>query len=527
MGHISARRSMRLVDYFMRALDRGPDRIAFMDETRSVTYGEADLISSRIAAGLQSLELGDAPKVAVLSPNRAKAFEVVLGIVRSGAIWVPANMRNAPQVNAGFLKTADCNCLFYDSSLANDVAKILEMSPNIKVAICIDGEPLSGGMTLDELIDRTTSRPEEPSDDPDTLVMILPTGGTTGQPKAVMITNQVWSSVVATAWECMRPHDRVAFLVAGPMTHGAGIVALMMLAAGPEFVVLRKPDPQGVMQAIDEKKITHLFVPPTMLNMIMEHPSLDEFDFSSLEHMVISASPIAPEKLRKAISIFGDAICESFGQAEAPMFLTFLSNADLREAETGDNARRYGSCGRATLGVRVEIMGEDGKILPIGQRGEIVARGSIVFPGYYRNPQATEDTFAFGWHHTGDVGYKDEQGFVYIVDRKKDMIVTGGFNVFSAEVEAVIVSHPAVRECVVIGVPDDKWGEAIKAVIELVEGGAVSPSEIQAIVRDALGGVHTPKSVDIWPELPRSTNGKILKSEVRAHFWQGRERAVG
>ena len=212
------------------------------------------------------------------------------------------------------------------------------------------------------------------------------------------------------------------------------------------------------------------------------------------------------------------------------MLLTFMSNQDLRCAAPGDDAqlpRRFASCGRATLNTRVEVMDDTGALLPAGEKGEIVARGGMIFSGYFNNTAATEEARQFGWHHTGDVGFKDENGFVYIVDRKKDMIITGGFNVFSGEVENVILGHPAVLECAVIGVPDAKWGEAIKAVVLLKSGQTATADEIIAMVKGKLGGVHAPKSVEFWPDLPRSPNNKVVKAEIRRQFWTGNDRAVG
>ena len=238
------------------------------------------------------------------------------------------------------------------------------------------------------------------------------------------------------------------------------------------------------------------------------------------------AAPIAPGKLKEAMEVFGPCLCQAYGQAEAPQLITFLSTADLLDAMREGKEGRFASCGRATLNMRVEIMDDEGLLLPPGQRGEIVARGNLVFPGYYQNAAATAEVSRFGWHHTGDIGYKDDEGFVYIIDRKKDMIITGGFNVFSNEVEQVILSHPAVQECAVVGVPDDKWGEAIKAVVELKPGLRCSEQEVMTLVREKLGSVHTPKSVEFWPEIPRSTNGKVLKKDVRQRYWKGRDRAV-
>jgi acyl-CoA synthetase (AMP-forming)/AMP-acid ligase II len=243
--------------------------------------------------------------------------------------------------------------------------------------------------------------------------------------------------------------------------------------------------------------------------------------------MVIAASPIAPAKLKEAMEVFGPVICQSFGQAEAPMFITFLSTHDLLTSPPENWPGLWASCGRATLGQRVEIMADNGRILPNGERGEIVVRGDLVFPGYFQNPTATAEVSEHGWHHTGDIGYKDKAGFIYIVDRKKDMIVTGGFNVFSAEVEQVISGHPDVEDCAVVAVPDAKWGEAVKAVVQLKLGRSLDQAELIALVRSTLGSVHAPKTVDFVDQLPRSSNGKVLKRDVRQAYWIGSDRQVG
>jgi acyl-CoA synthetase (AMP-forming)/AMP-acid ligase II len=220
--------------------------------------------------------------------------------------------------------------------------------------------------------------------------------------------------------------------------------------------------------------------------------------------------------------VFGPIVCQCYGQAEAPMFLTFLSSRDLLDGPE----ERWSSCGRSTLAVRLEIMGPDGELLGPRQRGEIVARGNLTMVGYYRNAEATAAMTTNGWRRTGDIGFRDEQGFVYIVDRAKDMIITGGFNVFSVEVEQVILEHPAVLDCAVIGIPDPKWGEAVSAIVELKSGADFSESEIIALVRARLGSIHAPKTVEVWPNLPRSPAGKVVKAEIRERYWRGRSRAV-
>jgi acyl-CoA synthetase (AMP-forming)/AMP-acid ligase II len=217
---------------------------------------------------------------------------------------------------------------------------------------------------------------------------------------------------------------------------------------------------------------------------------------------------------------------QSFGQAEAPMFCTYLSPQDHLVIGSNTKEKRLASCGRQTLQTRVRIMDDEGNILPPNERGEIVVQGNLVMTGYYKNPEATEEVSTFGWHHTGDIGYIDEDGYVYIVDRKKDMIITGGFNVYPSEIEQVIWGHPSVQDCAVIGAPDEKWGEAVKAVIELKPGCTLEEEEIISLCKKTLGSVKAPKSVEIWKSLPRTPVGKVRKKDIRASYWSDKERAI-
>jgi acyl-CoA synthetase (AMP-forming)/AMP-acid ligase II len=416
--------------------------------------------------------------------------------------------------------------LFFHPSLQAQVEQLRESVPSLQHLVCLETPSDTGvGVGLDEFIERASEAAPEPVDDPTRTETVFPTGGTTGLSKAAMWTQRTWDSAIKAFWTCL-PTDRPAVhLVAAPMTHGAGVVGLMMMAEGASNVVLPSADALGILMAIERHQVTHFYIPPTVLYNMLAHPRVREFDYSSLRAIVLAAAPVAPAKFREAMEVFGPVMCQSFGQAEAPMFLTFLATRDLLEAPEGSD--RWSSCGRATLGQRIEIMDDEGRLLPPGSRGEIVARGDLVFGGYYENAAATEEVSKFGWHHTGDVGYKDESGFVYIVDRKKDMIVTGGFNVFSAEVEHVIAGHPAVEDCAVVGIPDEKWGEAVKAVIQLKPGAQAQGDEIVQLVKSKLGSVHAPKTVDFVASLPRSPNGKVLKREIRDKFWEGAQRRVG
>lgn len=518
---------MRLIDYFRRGMQSAPDRAAFVnsDGSGACSYSQVGGLAESIASGLQAAGSGDA-NVAVYSPNDPMAFCAMMGIFRAGGRWVPINMRNPVPVNAAFLRATNCSVLFFHPSLNAQVKELRATVPSLEHLVCLETPAEHGvGIGLDEFVARSSMPATEPVDDPARSETVFPTGGTTGLSKAAIWTQRTWDSAIKAFWTCL-PTDRPAVhLVAAPMTHGAGVVALMMMAEGATNVVLPSANALGILDAIQRHRVTHFYIPPTVLYNLLAHPRVREFDYSSLKAIVLAAAPVAPAKFKEAMDVFGPVMCQSFGQAEAPMFLTFLSTRDLLKAPPGSD--RWSSCGRATLGQSVEIMDNEGNLLPCGQRGEIVARGDLVFDGYYRNPEATAEVSKFGWHHTGDVGFKDEQGFVYIVDRKKDMIVTGGFNVFSAEVEHVIAAHPAVEDCAVVGVPDDKWGEAVKAVIQLKPGLRATEEEIVQMVKNRLGSVHAPKTVDFVTNLPRSPNGKVLKREIRDQFWAGTERRVG
>lgn len=518
---------MRLIDYFRRGLLKSPERTAFVNANGSARYSYADvnIVAEKIAAGLHAAGSTDA-NVAVFSPNDPKAFCAMMGIFRAGARWVPLNTRNPVPINAAFLRTTECTVLFYHPSLADQVEELRTAVPSLVHFICLDESvPTGPGMSLESFTANAHQSAPEPGDIAARVETVFPTGGTTGLSKAALWTQRTWDSGVKAFWSCL-PTDRPAVhLVAAPMTHAAGVVALMMMAESTTNVILPSADTLGMLQAIERHRVTHFYVPPTVLYNMLAHPEVRNYDYSSLQAIVLAAAPVAPAKFKEAMDVFGPVMCQSYGQAEAPMLLTFLSTRDLQEST--ETVERWSSCGRATLGQRVEIMDDDGTILAPGERGEIVARGDLVFGGYFRNENATADVSTFGWHHTGDIGYKDPHGFIHIVDRKKDMIVTGGFNVFSAEVENVIAGHPAVEDCAVIGVPDAKWGEAVKAVIQLKPQADATEEEIIKLVKSTLGSVHAPKTIDFVTLLPRSPNGKVLKREIREQYWKGVERRIG
>jgi acyl-CoA synthetase (AMP-forming)/AMP-acid ligase II len=315
-------------------------------------------------------------------------------------------------------------------------------------------------------------------------------------------------------------------LCVAPLSHAAGVVAFAMFSLGATNVVMPGFEPLEVLRAIEQHRVTHLFLPPTALYKLLALPEIAKFDYSSLRVFLLAGSPVSPDKLKRAVEIFGPCMCQSYGQTEAPMLLTWLDQKTVAAAAGGEHPERLASCGRATSAVRLAIMDDEGHLLAANQTGEIVARGTLVTPGYYNLPEATAEIRKFGWHHTGDVGYRDDDGFFYIADRKKDMIITGGFNVFSAEVEAGIMALPDVHECAVIGVPDETWGEAVKALVVLEQGSSLDEQAIISHCKTKLGGMKSPKSVEFRSEIPKTPAGKLDRKTLRAPYWKGTERAV-
>jgi acyl-CoA synthetase (AMP-forming)/AMP-acid ligase II len=516
---------MRLIDYFDRGAQRYPERVCLTDERRSLSFAETETLTHRIGGGLIANGMAPQTAAAVLSHNDIDAFACILGILRAGCAWMPVNARNSVDDNVYILDHNECAWLFYHSAFAEAVEAIRLGAPKIRGFVCVD-RANGADPWLQDWVAPYPERAPYVVVKPDDLTSIWPSGGTTGRSKGVMLTHLNFTTMIANFASSMPYDEPGVHLVAAPMTHAAGCVAMPLLATGATQVVIPKADPLEIMRCIEAHRVTTLFLPPTAIYSMLAHPRVREFDYSSLKHFVYAAAPMSAEKLKECLEVFGPVMAQTFGQAESPMLCTFLS--PKQHLVIGDPLleRRLMSCGLPTLFTQVEIMDDAGRLLGPEERGEIVTRGNLVMKGYFKNPQATEEASRFGWHHTGDIGLKDADGYVYIVDRKRDMIISGGFNLYPSEIEQVIWGHPAVQDCAVIGVPDEKWGEAVKAVVELKPGHEASPEALMAFCRERLGGMKTPKSVEVWAQLPRSPVGKVLKRDIREKFWVGIARRV-
>lgn len=521
---------MRAIDYFDKAAEAFPDRIALIDGSTRLTYRELRDASVRVARALCGAGLQAEERVAIFSPNDARVLACMVAIMRSGGTWVPINHRNANDANIQFMNYAETKWLFYHSNFREQALEMQTRVPSLQYLICIDTTD-GGNPSLAQFMQRgaQTEIPDwaDPRGNPSRLVGLVPTGGTTGPAKGVCVTSDSWGAFIETAahyWQI--EEGPPVCLSTAPLSHAAGVIAYALFTLGATNVVMPRFDSGAVLQHIEQYRVTHLFLPPTAFYGLLEHPEAKQRDHSSLKLLLLAASPVSPDRVKQGVELFGPCICQSYGQTEAPMIMTWLDRKTVAAAAAGDHPERLRSCGKASYGVRLAIMDEQGRLLLPNQTGEIVARGALVTPGYHNLPEATAEIRTFDWHHTGDVGYYDEDGYFYIVDRKKDMIITGGFNVYSAEVESCLMALPGVFECAVVGVPHEKWGEAVKAFVVLREGAVLTEDEIIAHCKDKLGGVKSPKSIQFCAEIPKTAAAKIDRKKLRAPYWEGIDRKV-
>ncbi|HUO92955.1 MAG TPA: AMP-binding protein [Rhizomicrobium sp.] len=521
---------MRSIDYFDRGAEIDPDRDAIVDGDKRITFRELSDLTFKVASALRGVGIKRQEPIAIYAPNHWSVLVCLLGLWRAGQIWIPVNARNAMDANIQYMNYVRTTWLFYHSQYADEARQLLAAVPTIRGAVCLDRE---GGNhpSLERFLAEKGAGEFVDESDPfgklEEVVGIFPTGGTTGPAKGVIVNNLGWGTMLEIAGNAWRRDGvKPICLVTAPLTHAAGPVSTVALSLGATNVIMPGFNALEVLQNIERHKITHIYLPPTALYALLDHPDLHKYNYSSLKICLLVGSPVSPDKLKRAVEVFGPCMCQCYGQVESPMITTWLPPEVVAAAASGDHPERLKSCGKPSYPVRVGIMDDDGNLLPVGETGEIVVRGALVSHSYFEKPAETLEARKFGWHHTGDVAYRDADGYFYIVDRKKDMIVTGGFNVFSAEVESCVMELNSVAECAVIGVPHDRWGEAIKAVVVRANKSDVGEEEIIAYCKKRLGGVKAPKSVEFWDEIPKTANNKLDKKAIRSRFWAGAERNV-
>jgi acyl-CoA synthetase (AMP-forming)/AMP-acid ligase II len=515
---------MRLIDYLDKGAMLGEKSPCLTMGANDLSYGEVRRFSHRVARGLQRSGIAPGDKVAVLSSNDAQAFACVFGISRAAAVWCPVNPRNEAAENRFVLSAFDCVALIFHSAYAPMVEQMRAGLPKVRLFVCID-QPCAFAPSLVQWLEGASEANVDIATIDD-LAMIAGTGGTTGQPKGVMLSGRNLETMSALTLMGYPFEGRPSYLALAPLTHAAGVLCLPVMALGGRVVIMPKPDLGEFLALIERHRITHTFLPPTLIYMLIEHPKLAQTKRDCLQCFWYGAAPISAARLEEALTKIGPVMAQLFGQTEAPMMISMMTPREHFNADGSVARTRLSSAGRPGPLTQVATMNSDGALLATGETGEIVIRGSLVMMGYYKDPAATAEAGRHGWHHTGDIGRLDEEGYLFIVDRAKDMIITGGFNVYSAEVEQALMQHPDVQDSGVIGLPDEKWGEKVVAVVQLRTGRNVRPEELVTFVKARIGSVKAPKLVEIWTDLPRSKVGKVLKKEIRAEMLKRTARAA-
>jgi acyl-CoA synthetase (AMP-forming)/AMP-acid ligase II len=495
---------------------------------RARCWDEFEVRVARFAGGLQSLGVRPGERVAILALNSDRYLETYVAVPWAGAVVVPLNMRWSPAENIYAINDSGARFLLVDEMFAALAASIRSEIASVSAVIHMgDGATPAGMMSYEHLIESSVPFPDAGRTGED-LAGIFYTGGTTGFPKGVMLSHRsLWASAAgALSLIPTLTRDSVC-LHAAPMFHIADFAHTMLsLLVGAQHVIIPTFTPEHVLAAIQEHRVTGILLVPTMIHRLVTHPLLPKADLSSLQHILYGASPMPEETLRHAIRALPRCrFFQAYGQTE----LSPLATALTSEYHTfeGSTAGKLTSAGRAMSCCDVEVVDGEGIEVPRGTVGEIRVRGFNAMLGYWNKPEETAATLRNGWVYTGDAGRMDEGGFLYVVDRIKDMIISGGENVYTVEVENACVNHPAVSQCAVIGVPDDTWGEAVLAIVVLKDGQHLSAEDLIVHCHRLIAGYKCPRSVKFRSEpLPLSGAGKVLKRELRAPYWEGRRRQV-
>jgi acyl-CoA synthetase (AMP-forming)/AMP-acid ligase II len=501
-----------------------PNDVAMSLSGRTTTFAQLDEAASRIANALIALGVKPDDRVAVYAMNSDLYMEVLFGCIKARATLVGVNARLAPAEVAYVLDDSQAKVFFVGHHFYDAAALALGQAKVTPHTVALNGGHAAWQDYQALKADAATQDPMLAAQDDDDVVQLY-TSGTTGLPKGVQITDanylRFFEYGIGAQWARYDAGDPV--LIAMPMFHVAGINSgILAIAQGAKAVILESVDPVEILRLISTEKIKHAFFVPAVINILLQVNAKIPTDFGSLERIFYGASPIAEDLLIEAQHTFGCSFTQLYGMTESLGAGTYLSPED-HAPERG----KLRSCGKAWPGFEIECRRDDGSPCEVGEVGEIAMRSTTIMKGYYNRPDATVDAVRDGWLYTGDAGFFDEEGYLFIHDRVKDMIVTGGENVYPAEVENAVFGHADVADVAVVGVPDDKWGEAVKAIVVLKPGATADEASIIAWTKERIAGYKVPKSVDFIGELPRNPSGKILRRELREPYWAGRDRRVG
>jgi fatty-acyl-CoA synthase len=507
-------RPLYTADLLVHALSQDPDRpLLNLLDGPTLTVGDVRDETSRYVQALASLGVGAGTRVGLLSANRPEVLHAAHAVQLLAGVYSPMHPLGGVADQLHVIEDGRLELLIFDAErYGARAAELAARAPGLRL-VAFGPSPLA--QDLVELAQGFAPQPlVAPRVEGSDVTRLGYSGGTTGKPKSLTTTQRVSIAtlqLLMSEWEWPSP-PRV--LSCAPLSHAGAAMVLPTLLKGGTLMVLPGFQPEAVMQAIQDHRINCMLVVPTMIYALLDHPRFSEFDLSSLETVFYGASAMSPPRLKEAIERIGPVFAQYYGQAEAPMVITYMRKGD----HDVDDPRRLASCGRPTPWLRVELLDAEGRPVADGEPGEICVRGPLVFDGYRDNPELTAETFRGDWHHTGDVAVRDPDGFLRIIDRTKDMIITGGFNVYPREIEDLLAEHPAVAQAAVIGLPHPKWGEAVTAIVVLRANRSVDADELIARVAERKGSFQAPKTVLFVDSIPQTPVGKPDKKALRAAY---------
>lgn len=510
----SLHRPLYIPDILVNALSQDAGRpLLQLQGGPMLSVGDVRDAASQFVQALRSLGVGAGTRVGLLSANRPEVLHVANAVQIMAAIYVPMHPLGGVADHAHVVLDAEVEILIFDAERYGErAAELAKQSPAMRL-LAFGPSPLAED--LSQLAKKfTPAKLIAAQVDANDVMRLGYSGGTTGKPKAlasVQRTGIVTVQIMMAEWEWPNPPR---FLSCTPLSHAGAAMFLPTLLKGGTMLVLPGFEPVAVMQAIQDYRLNCVMLVPTMIYALLDHPRFSEFDLSSLETVFYGASAISPPRLKEAIERIGPVFSQFYGQAEAPMAVTILRKSE----HDASDMRRLASCGRPVPWLHVELLDADNQPVADGEPGEICVRGPLVMNGYRNNPELTAEAFAGGWLHSGDVAVRDPGGFLRIIDRTKDMIVTGGFNVYPREIEDILAEHPAIAQVAVIGVPHPKWGEAVKALVVLRAGQSVDVQELIDRVAQRKGSFQAPKLVEFIDSIPLTAVGKPDKKVLRGRF---------
>ena len=505
-----------------------PDNPALVHGPKRLSYAQFNARANRLANALQHLGVRQGENVALLQYNCPEMLESMFACFKAGLGAVPINFRLHPTEFAYIIANSEARAIILSPEFNEAVLDTRKEIPETVHIVSLSRKEKQL-LNYEELLSNGSEEFQDVSVNPDDVAWLFYTSGTTGRPKGAMLTHR---NLLAMTLAYYADYGQLgcedAILHAAPLSHGSGLYALPNVAKAANNVILESKsfEPELVFRTIQQQGITNMFAAPTMVKLLVDHPGVAKYDIRSLKSLIYGGGPMHVEDLRTAITKLGPCLTQLYGMGETPMTITYLPQKDHIAEGTPDQLKRLASAGIPRTGVDVQMVTPEDAEAPSGQMGEVVVRSDVVMRGYWHDPAATAETLRHGWLHTGDVGYMDRDGYLYLMDRSKDMIISGGENIYPREIEETLIQHPAVREVAVIGVPDEKWGESVKAVVSLVPDQTVTEEELIDFCKARLASYKKPKSVDFIEEIPKNNYGKVMKRELRERYWKGKKRQI-